>query len=152
MNEIACAVDGKDTDQPRNEQGECGLEEHVRLRRSHRLGRQTDGYALEVVSEAWKEIDENWRGPRVETAKRTAPDVGIRRSDGQRNVADAQKLRTSTRGQSDDEARQNRLLLVSQRPEDGGPTIRLPAAEIPLHPSSPEFESSNATVAGTTLK
>ena len=78
----------------------------------------------------------------METAKRSAPEIGIWRSHGQRNVADAQKLRTSTRGQSDDEARQNLFLLVSQRPEDGGPTIQLPAAEIPLHPSSPEFESS----------
>jgi hypothetical protein len=31
------------------------------------------------------------------------------------------------------------VLLVSQRPEDGGPTIQLPAAGIPLHPSLPEF-------------
>jgi hypothetical protein len=98
MDDIACAVDGKDTDHPRDEQGECSLEEHVRLRRRHRLGRRTDGYALEVVNETWREIDENWRGPRVETEKRTAPDIGIRRSHGQRNTADAQKLRTSTRG------------------------------------------------------
>ena len=107
---------------------------------------------LEVVNEAWREIDENWRGPRVETEKRTAPDIGIRRPLGQRNIADAQKLRTSTRGQSDDEARQNRFLLVSQRPEDGGPTIQLPAAEIPLHPSSPEFESSICDAAARPLK
>jgi hypothetical protein len=43
----------------------------------------------------------------------------------------------STRGQSDDEARQIASSWSRNDHEDGGPTIQLPAAEVLLHPSSP---------------
>jgi hypothetical protein len=51
MNEIACAVDGQDTDDPRDEKGECGLEQHVASDAATRSGDEQEGYALEVVSE-----------------------------------------------------------------------------------------------------
>jgi hypothetical protein len=81
MHGVVCAVDGNDTNQPRDEQGERGLEEHVSSDAATRSGDEQDGYALEVVNGAWKEIDKNWRGPPVETANGTTPDVSIRRSD-----------------------------------------------------------------------
>jgi hypothetical protein len=63
MNEIAGAVGGQDTHWPCGEPPECGLEQHVPSGAAIRSGDERDGYALEVVSEAWKEIESTWRGP-----------------------------------------------------------------------------------------
>jgi hypothetical protein len=60
--------------------GECGLEPHVASDAASCSGNEQDGYALEVVGEAWREIEITWRGPPVETASRAAPDISIRSS------------------------------------------------------------------------
>jgi hypothetical protein len=55
MNEIASAVDGQDTDDPRDEKGGRGLEQHVASDLATRSGNELDGDELEVVGEAWIE-------------------------------------------------------------------------------------------------
>jgi hypothetical protein len=57
MNEIAVAVDYQDTDDPRDEKSECGLEEHVDSDAATPRETNQDGYALEVVDEAWREVE-----------------------------------------------------------------------------------------------
>ena len=79
MNEIAQAIDGQDTDSPRDEKGECSLEQHVASDAATRSGNEQDGYALKVVGETWREIEITWRGPPVETASRVTTDIFIRR-------------------------------------------------------------------------
>jgi cation transport regulator ChaB len=82
MNEIAVAVDYQDTDDPRDEKSECGLEEHVASDAATRSGNEQDGDALEVVGEAWRKIEITRRGPPEETASGGAPDIFIRSSHG----------------------------------------------------------------------
>jgi len=78
MNEIADTVDGQNTDDPRDEQGECGLEQHVASDAAIHSGNEQDGYALEVVGEVWRKIERTWREPPGATANRVAPDTIIR--------------------------------------------------------------------------
>jgi hypothetical protein len=62
MNEIASAIDGQDTDDPRDEKGECALEQHVASGAATRSGNEQDGRALEVVSEIWRKLESTRRG------------------------------------------------------------------------------------------
>jgi len=78
MNEIAVAVDYQNTDDPRNEKSECGPEHHVASGAATRSGNEQNGYALEVVGDACREIESVWRAEPAETASGAAPDIFIR--------------------------------------------------------------------------
>jgi hypothetical protein len=77
---VSCVGEKENTDEPRDEQDERELDEHAASGVATRSEDEQDGYALEVVSEAGKEIDDTWRGPPSEMANGTAPDSIIRRS------------------------------------------------------------------------
>jgi hypothetical protein len=80
MNEIAVAVDYQDTDDPRDEKGECDVQQHVASDAATRSGNEQDRDELEVVGEAWRDIESTRRGPPAETPSGAAPDIFIRSS------------------------------------------------------------------------